>query len=106
MNSNMNRSILTPRYGGIWRLSALRHGVQCTSILEPLDLGLVESVGELDIVRGTILGVNTESDGLADSELSAEQVNGVIGFDLIIVGWVGECKGQHALLLQVGFVLR
>lgn len=63
-------------------------------------------MGELDVVCGSILGVDAESDGLAHSKLSAEQVDGVLGLDLIIVGGVNEGKRQHALLLQVGFVLR
>lgn len=67
--------------------------------MEPLDLGLVEGVAELDVVGGTLLGVDTESDRLANLELSAEEVDGVSGLDLVVVGGVGEGERKHTLLL-------
>ena len=83
------------------------HGVEGGSILEPLNLGLVEGVAELDVEGGTtILGVDTEGHGLANLDLSAEEVDGVLGVDLLVVGGVGEGKGKHTLLLQVGLVLK
>lgn len=63
-------------------------------------------MGELNIVRLSTLGVDAESDGFAHFQLSAEQVNRVLRLDVIVVGGVDEGKRQHALLLQVGFVLR
>ena len=82
------------------------HGVEGGSILEPLNLGLVEGVAELDVEGGTVLGVDTQSDGLANLELSAEEVDLVLGLDLVVVGGVGEGKRKHTLLLQVGLVLK
>lgn len=73
--------------------------------MEPLDLGFVEGVGELDVVGLTVLGVDTESDRLADLEFSAQQVDSVGRLDLVVVGGIGEGQRKHTLLLQVGFVL-
>ena len=53
----------------------LGHGVQGTAVLEPLDLGIVEGVRELDLKGGAILGVNDHGDRLSDGELSAEDVD-------------------------------
>jgi len=73
--------------------------------LEPLDLGLVEGVAEGDVEGlATGGGVDTEGDGLADSELGAQKVDLVLGLDLVVVGGVGEGEGKHTLLLQVGLV--
>lgn len=52
-----------------------------------------------------ILGVNTESHGLANLELGAKEVDGVLRVDLVIIGRVSESERKHTLLLQVGFVL-
>ena len=49
-------------------------------------------------------GVNTEGHGLANLELSAHEVDLVLGLDLLVIGGVGEGQGQHTLLLQVGLV--
>ena len=88
------------------RLVARRagHGVQGRAVAEPLDLGLVEGVAELDIVRLAILGVDAHRDGLADGELGAHQVDLVIRLDLVVVRRVGEGQREHTLLLQVGLV--
>ena len=59
---------------------------------------------ELDVEGLAILGVDTESHGLADLKLGAEQVNLVIGLDLVIVGRLSEGQRKHTLLLQVGLV--
>ena len=74
------------------------HRVQGTSILEPLDLGFVEGVGERDIICFTVLGVDTERDGLADSKLSAEEVDSVIGVELIVVLRVGEVTKERTAI--------
>jgi hypothetical protein len=86
-------------------LARLGHGVEGRAVLEPLDLALVEGVGELD-VEGLVAvgGVNNEGDGLADGELSSLDVNLVVGADLLVVGGLGEGQGKHTLLLQVGLV--
>lgn len=82
----------------------LGHGVQGRTVLEPLNLALVEGVVKLDIERLAILGVDTESDGLTDSELSAHNVNLGIRGDAVIVSGVSEGERKHTLLLQVGLV--
>lgn len=87
-------------------LSRLSHGVQCAAVLEPLNLALVEGVRELDVKSlAAIGGVNGKGHGLANGELSAGQVDAVVGADLVVVGGVREGKREHALLLQVGLVL-
>lgn len=85
-------------------LGILGHGVEGRAVLEPLNLGLVEGVVELDVEVLAVLGVDTHGDGLANGELSAEDVNLVLGADLVVVGGVGEGEGKHTLLLQVGLV--
>ena len=81
------------------------HGVKSGSIVEPLELGLVEGVAQRNVVGSTVLGVDTESHRLADSHLSAEEIDSVGGLDLVVVGGVREGQRKHTLLLQVGFVL-
>jgi hypothetical protein len=101
----------------------LGHRVQRTSVLKPLDLGLVEGLVQLDLEGLAVLGVYFHRDGLANSQLGAEDVdlgkselaaisasglytetNLVIGLDLVVVGRLSESKGKHTLLLQVGLV--
>lgn len=53
----------------------LGHGVQGTAILEPLDLGLVEGVLELDLEVLALLRVDDHSEGLANRQLSGKDVN-------------------------------
>lgn len=53
----------------------LGHGVQGTAVLEPLNLASVEGVGQLDVERLAILGLDNEGDGLAGFELGALNVN-------------------------------
>lgn len=77
----------------------LGHGVQGASVLEPLDLRLVEGVGERDVERLAILGMDTKSHGFSNSKLGAHQVDDVIGLDLVIVGWVSEGERKHTLFL-------
>lgn len=81
------------------------HGVKSGSIVEPLELGLVEGVAQRNVVGSTVLGVDTESHRLADSHLSAEEIDSVGGLDLVVVGGVREGQRKHTLLLQVGFML-
>ena len=84
----------------------LGHGVQCTAILEPLNLTLIEGVIQLDVKRlAAICGMHAQSHGFVDGQLGAQQVYLVIRLDLVVVGRVSEGQGQHALFLEVGFVL-
>jgi hypothetical protein len=83
----------------------LSHGVKGGAVVEPLNLTGVEGVRERNVEGGvTVGGVNTEGHGLANLELSAEKVDLVAGLDLLVVLGVGEGKGKHTLLLQVGLV--
>jgi hypothetical protein len=85
---------------------SLGHGVKSATVLEPLDLALVEGVRQLDVERlATVDGVDDEGHGLVNSELSNLEVDLVVGTDLVVVGGVGEDKRKHTLLLQVGLVL-
>jgi hypothetical protein len=87
-------------------LSCLSHGVKRATVLEPLDLALVESVRQLDVEGLAAVGwVDNHGEGLLDSELSALEVNLVVGANLVVVGGVREGKRKHTLLLQVGLVL-
>ena len=56
-------------------LSRLGHRVQRASVLEPLDLGLVESVVQLNFEGLAILGVDPHGNGLANSQLGAQDVD-------------------------------
>ena len=83
----------------------LCHLVECGTSLEPFDLAFIEGVVELDIEFVAVLGMYPHGDGVSNAELSRKEIDTVIGFDLVVVGGIGECEGQHSLLLQVGFVL-
>ena len=86
-------------------LSVLGHGVKSAAVLEPLNLALVEGVRKLDLeVLAAIGRVDCHGQRLAGGELGGGQVNLVVGADLVVVGRVGEGKGKHTLLLQVGLV--
>lgn len=91
-------------FWGILVLGLLGHGVESGTVLEPLNLGLVEGVREGDLESLTVGGLDTESDGLANSKLSAEDVDLVIGVDPVVVGGVGEGERKHTLLLEVGLM--
>lgn len=56
--------------------SSLGHGVEGGTVLEPLDLGSVEGVGQRDL-EGlvTVLGVDNHGDGLSDGELGGEDID-------------------------------
>lgn len=87
-------------------LGVLGHGVESATVLEPLDLALVEGVRERDVEGlAAIGGVDSKREWLADSKLSGGQINAVVGADLVVVCRLGESKRKHTLLLQVGLVL-
>jgi len=67
-------------------------------------LTLVEGVGKLNVNSLAVLLVKSESNWLANSELSAQKVNLVLWVDLVVVGGVRESEGKHTLLLQVRLV--
>lgn len=87
------------------RLGLLGHGIQSRAVTEPLQLRLVEGVGQLDIERLAILGVDSQSHGLANGELRQLKINSGIRRNAVVVGGVSEGQRKHALLLQVGLVL-
>jgi len=84
--------------------SQLGHGVESGTVLEPLNLALVEGVRELGFPGNTVLGVDTERHGLAYGELGAHEVDLVVEIDLVVVLRSGESEGKETLLLQVGLV--
>ena len=55
--------------------SRLGHGVQSAAVLEPLNLGLVVRVLELDLEGLAVLGVDDHGDGLANGQLGGEDVD-------------------------------
>lgn len=83
----------------------LRHCVQSTPILEPFQLGLVESMRQLRLPCFPVLGVDSQRDRFAHRELGAEEIDLVVWIDFVVVGWVAEGEWKHALLLQVCLVL-
>ena len=56
-------------------LSRLGHRVQRASVLEPLDLGLVEGVVQLDLEGQAILGVHGHRHRLANGKFCAGEVD-------------------------------
>jgi hypothetical protein len=87
-------------------LGCLGHGVESAAVLEPLDLALVEGVRQLDVESLAAIGrVNNQGHGLVNSELSALEVDPVVGANLVVIGGVREGQRKHTLLLQVGLVL-
>jgi len=68
----------------------LSHGVQCATVLEPLNLGLVESVGEFGVPCRPVLRVYPQCHRLTNGKFGAHQVNLVIWIDLIVVGRLNE----------------
>ena len=61
-------------------LSRLGHRVQRASVLEPLDLGLVEGVVQLDLEGLAVLGVHRHRHRLANGKFRASEVNlGTVG---------------------------
>jgi hypothetical protein len=56
-------------------LGRLGHRVQGASVLEPLNLRLVEGVVQLDLERLAVLGVDDHGDGLANGQLGAEDID-------------------------------
>ena len=96
--------ILKSTYNDLRGVS-LGHAVQRTPVLEPLNLTLVESMGELAVPGVAVLRVDSHCDWLTHSQFCAQNVDLVIGVDLVVVGGIRECQGQHTLLLEVRFVL-
>lgn len=103
-------------------VGVLGHRVEGRTVLEPLDLGLVEGMRQGNLERLAVLGVNDHGEGLANGKLGAEKINLekrlvmgygfccrvktylVIRANLVVVGGFGEGQRQHTLLLQVGLV--
>jgi hypothetical protein len=87
-------------------LGRLGHGVESATVLEPLDLALVEGVRQRDVESlAAVGGLDDQGHGLANSKLSDLEVDLVVGANLVVVGGVGEGERKHTLLLQVGLVL-
>lgn len=62
-------------------------------------------MGQRDLERwAAVGGVDNKGKGLADGELSAEDIDLVVGSDLVVIGRIGEGKRKHTLFLQVGLV--
>ena len=83
----------------------LSHSIQRATVLEPLDLTLVERVYQLRLPYLPILGMHSQRQGLANGELGAHNVHFVVGVDFVVVGWVGKGQRQHTLFLEVGLML-
>ena len=56
-------------------LGVLGHGVQGAAVLEPVDLAGVEGVRQGDLENGAVLGVDAQSQGLANSQLGGQDVD-------------------------------
>jgi len=82
------------------------HGVQRATVLEPLNLRLIEGVSELDFPSFSVLWMYPHRHRLANGEFGAHQVDLVIRVDLVVVFRVNERQREHALLLEVGFMLQ
>ena len=82
----------------------LGHGVQSTAVLEPFNLTGIESMRQFTIPFLSIFGVYFHDQRLADFKARDEQVDLVVGIDLVVVFWIGKSKRKHALFLQIGFV--
>lgn len=65
-------------------LGFLGHSVEGTAVLEPLDLGIVESVVELDFEGLARLGVDGGDERSTSSKLSAGNVDLVQGGMLVM----------------------
>lgn len=63
-------------------------------------------MGEFAFPGISVLGMNSHSQWLANGKFGKHEIHFVIGVDFIVVGWVAKGKGQHALLLQIGFMLQ
>ena len=84
----------------------LGHGVESAAVLEPLNLTLIEGVGQRDIERlAAIRRVDSEGDGLAGGKLGSSDADLVVGANLLVIGGIAEGQRKHTLLLQVGLVL-
>ncbi len=81
------------------------HSVQCTSVLEPRNLALIESVIQFCLPYRTVFGVHSEGQRPTDGQLGAHDVYLVIRIDFVIVGGVSKSERQEPLLLKVCFML-
>jgi len=81
------------------------HVVESGTILEPVDLEVVEGVVQGEGVGATIV-VGDSAGNLAEgSELSdAGEGDLVVGSDLVVISGVSKGKWEHTLLLEVGLV--
>ncbi len=92
--------------GSIPLLGGLGHQVQCATSPEETDLGLVESVRDLDLFLGTVLVGDLDVKVLARGELvQAKDGDLVSTGNLVVVGWVFEPKRKETLLLAVTVVI-
>jgi hypothetical protein len=78
-------------------LSVLGHGVKSATVLEPLDLALVEGVRKLDLERvASVRRMNRHREWLTRSKLGRSQINAIVRANLVIIGGVREGEGKHA----------
>lgn len=85
-------------------LGLLGHGVQGASVLEPLNLGLVEGLQQLDLKGAALLRVDNHGKGLSNGELGARNVNLQRALAFTILFYAG-CQGRGELTLSSGLIL-
>lgn len=81
------------------------HRVQCTPVLEPRELALVEGMIQFRVPGRTIFRMYSQGQGLTDRQLGTHDIYLVIWIDFVVVRRVIESQWQQALFLKVGFVL-
>lgn len=59
----------------------------------------------MSVPRLSVLRVNSQGYWFADRKLRAQEINPVIRVDFVVVGGFNEGEGEHALFLQIRFVL-
>jgi hypothetical protein len=68
-------------------------------------LAFVESVRKFQVLCLAVLVVKAEGNGRSFGEFSdTDEVDLVVGLDLVVVGRVGEVEREHTLLLEVSLV--
>lgn len=83
----------------------LGHLVQSRTVLEPLDLVSVVSVGKLRLPSLTVLGLDNKLNVLARGKLAkTKERDSVRRLDSVVVLTLNKVEGQKTLLLQVGLV--
>jgi len=81
------------------------HVVKSGTILEPVDLEVVEGMVKGEGVGGTVVVSHSAGNLAEGSELGdAGESDLVIGADLVVVSGVSEGKWEHTLLLEVSLV--